>query len=108
MFFDKGTKVSNFMILRLITAFEKKLFSCITTSSLFVISVLSSSLSELLIIPHNHLKSYQKSFFRSIQIANYVVLLVVNSIFLFFNILFSKSFVISSLIFPKINSLVTL
>ena len=40
MFFDKGAKVSDFMILRLITAFEKKLFSFITTSSLFVISVL--------------------------------------------------------------------
>ena len=44
MFSDKGSKFSR-IILRLITAFEKKSFSSIATSSSFVIRVLSSSAS---------------------------------------------------------------
>ena len=44
MFSDKGSKFSR-IILRLITAFEKKSFSSIATSSSFVIRVLSSPAS---------------------------------------------------------------
>ena len=44
MFSDKGSKFSR-IILRLTTAFEKKSFSSVATSSSFVIRVLSSSAS---------------------------------------------------------------
>ena len=43
MFSNKGSKFSNFEILRLMTAFEKKLFSSIVASSSFVIWVISSA-----------------------------------------------------------------
>ena len=45
IFSNKGSKFSNFGILRLITAFEKKLLCSIATSSLFVIKMPSSSAS---------------------------------------------------------------
>ena len=48
LFSDKGSKSSNFGILRLIIIFEKKSFSLIVTSSSFVHRVLSSSASFVL------------------------------------------------------------
>ena len=48
MFSDKGLKFSNFEILILITAFEKKSLSFIATSSSFVIRVLYSPVSFIL------------------------------------------------------------
>ena len=48
MFSNKGSKFSNFGLLRLITAFEKKSFSFIATSSSLVIRVSSSSASFIL------------------------------------------------------------
>ena len=48
MFSEKGSEFSNFGALRLITAFEKKLFSLITTPSSFAIRVSSSSTNFIL------------------------------------------------------------
>ena len=61
-FSDKRSKFSNFGILRLIIAFEKKSFSSITTSSSFV-SLSSSSVSFILseIVPYLTGKTQQFS-----------------------------------------------
>ena len=48
MFSYEESEFSNFRVLRLITVFERRLFSFIATSSSFVMRVLSSSASFIL------------------------------------------------------------